>query len=54
MARTPLRCPNRSLPNSNKVIKSIGGIREKEQQDGCTPNYSPRARSRDSLTHRGI
>jgi hypothetical protein len=30
MARTPQRCPNPSLSNSNKATKSIEGIRGEE------------------------
>jgi hypothetical protein len=32
MARTPQRCPNPSLSNSNKATKAIGGIREEESK----------------------
>jgi len=32
MARTPQRCSNPSLSNSNKATKAIGGIREEEQR----------------------
>ena len=32
MTRTPLRCSNPSLSNSNKATKAIGGIKEEEQR----------------------
>jgi hypothetical protein len=38
MARTPERCSNPSLSNSNKAIKVVGGIREEEQNRKSTKN----------------
>ena len=49
MARTPQRCTDPSLSNSNKATKAIGGIGE-EEQEGRTQN-SPRSRSQ-RFTHK--
>jgi hypothetical protein len=51
MGRTPLRCTNPPLSDSNKAMtKAIGRIREEEQIRRGTPNFSPRTRS-NGLPH---